>query len=112
MVFGRSVDNAICGRTNIGTIFRNMTLDDYVDVICMKMHRTDDASRAEARTYVRARYRTICEAAPWRDLTEVGALPLGGSQETILPHIVGTVIACRWSTNLMLQNDSLWTVPQ
>jgi hypothetical protein len=87
-----------------------MTLSEYIDVICMKMHRTDDASRNEARTYVRARYRTIYESVPWRDLTEIGAVPLGGAQETILPHIVGTVIACRWSTNMMLKNESLWTV--
>jgi hypothetical protein len=87
-----------------------MTLEQYVDTICTKMHRTDDASRTEAKVYVRARYRTIYEACVWRDLQEIGALPLGGGRETILPHIVGTVIACRWSSNILLNNDSLWTV--
>mgnify|MGYP003694639153 CR=1 FL=1 len=87
-----------------------MTLDDYVDFICTKMHRTDEPSRNEARTYVRARYRTLYESLCWRDLTEVRAFSLGGSRETILPHIVGTVIACRWSTSIMLSNDSQWTV--
>jgi hypothetical protein len=89
-----------------------MTLDDYVDVICMKMHRTDEPSRDEARTYVRARYQTIYESTCWRDLQKIGAVPLGGGQETILPHIVGNVIACRWSTSMTLKNDSLWTVLQ
>ena len=27
-----------------------------------------------------------------------------------MPHIVGTVIACRWSSNIPLNNDTLWTV--
>jgi hypothetical protein len=87
-----------------------MTLEQYVDVICTKMHRTDDATRAEARVYIQARYRTLYDSSAWRDLQQIGALPLGGGRETILPHIVGTVIACRWSSNILLANESQWTV--
>jgi hypothetical protein len=87
-----------------------MTLSDYVEFICTKMHRTDDPSREEARTYVKARYRTLYESTPWRDTQQIGAISMGGGQEAILPHIVGAVMACRWSSQINLRNDSLFTV--
>jgi hypothetical protein len=42
-----------------------MTLSDYVDFICTKMHLTEDPSRAEAWVYVMAWYQTIYASVCW-----------------------------------------------
>lgn len=87
-----------------------MTLSEYVDLVCTKMHRTDSASLENCKKYIRLRYKTIYDSRAWRDTQ----IPLGttfaAEQVKILPYIVDTVIGCRWGTNIKLNNDQLWTV--
>jgi hypothetical protein len=88
-----------------------MTLSDYIDLVATKMHRTDDASKREARKYIQSRYQMIYEGCVWRDVCAAMVVPFeSGEQITILPHLVDRVIAVRWSNNFPLRNEPLWTV--
>src|SRR5262245_62156294 len=89
-----------------------MTLGDYVDLVCTKVHRTDQPSREEARKYVASRYQMIYESYPWRDACEVAGTDIAATQTVILPHIAERVIACRWASGMTLRNESLWTILQ
>ena len=89
-----------------------MTLGDYVDLVCTKVHRTDEPSREEARKYIASRYQMIYESYPWRDACEVSGIACTATQTVILPHIADRVIGCRWGSGLTLRNDSLWTILQ
>lgn len=98
-----------------------MTKKELVDLVCVKMHRTDEPTRQEAAAYVRARYRIIYDSRIWNDTIDP-PLVLNGTlfynefgvpitddegnilrsgiagQVIILPFIVGLVISCRWET--------------
>lgn len=87
-----------------------MTLGDMIDLVCTKMHRVDVPSRDEARKYIKARYQTIYESRPWRDVTGVVGVQLNATQTAILPHLVDRVISCRWGQNITLRNEALWTI--
>ena len=89
-----------------------MTLGDYIDLVCTKVHRTDLPSREEARKYIASRYQMIYESYPWRDACEVAGTVLPASQTVILPHIADRIMACRWATGITLRNESLWTILQ
>lgn len=89
-----------------------MTLGDYVDLVCTKVHRTDEPSRAEARKYIASRYQMIFESYPWRDACEVAATPITASQTVILPYIADRIIGVRGGSGLALRNESLWTILQ
>lgn len=86
-----------------------MTLIDYVNHVCTKMHRVDAPSKNEARMYCRNRYQTIYDSRGWRDATSVFATTLNG-QVKILPYIVDRVLACRWGSLIPLVNEQLWTI--
>lgn len=86
-----------------------MTLSDYIDLTCAKMHRTDDASRREARKYIQSRYQMIYEGCPWRDVCAAMVVPITNEQVTILPYLIDRVIAIRWNNNFSLRNEQLWT---
>jgi hypothetical protein len=89
-----------------------VTLSDYIDLTCAKLHRTDDASRREARKYIQSRYQMIYEGCPWRDVCAAMVVPLATEQVTILPYLIDRVISVRWSNNFSLRNEQLWTVIQ
>ena len=89
-----------------------MTLGDFVDLVCTKVHRTDEPSRAEARKYIASRYQMIYESYPWRDACEVAATAITASQTVILPYIADRIIGVRWSSGITLRNESLWTILQ
>ena len=90
--------------------YQNMTLGEYVDLICQKCRRTDNPTRDEARTYIRNKYRTIYESKPWRDVSGVVGVPISTEQVTILPQIIDRVISCRWSNTITIPNASLYEI--
>ena len=110
-----------------------MTLAELVDQVCQKVHRNDAPARAEARTYLKARYRILYESRIWRDAIDPPLLLSGRTlnnefgdpltdehgnilttglvdQILILPAIASRVINCRWGTNTVLQNEELWNM--
>ena len=89
-----------------------MTLEQYVDLACTKLHRTDLPSRQEARKYVRSRYQMIYEGCPWRDVIEAMVVPFPLQQVVILPHIIDRIMGIRWGDSIMLRNVSLWETMQ
>ena len=89
-----------------------MTLGEYVDLVCTKVHRTDEPSQEEARKYIASRYQMIYESYPWRDVCEIAGTALIAAQTVILPHIADRIIGCRWASGITLRNESLWTILQ
>lgn len=87
-----------------------MTLLDYIDFVCTKMHRTDAASMANCKKYLQLRYQTIYESRLWRDAQIPLATSFSAEQVKILPYIVDRVLGCRWGTNIKLNPEQLWTV--
>jgi hypothetical protein len=57
-----------------------MTLSDYIDLVATKLHRTDDASKREARKYIASRYQMIYEGCIWRRLRGHGGPLRAGSR--------------------------------
>jgi hypothetical protein len=109
-----------------------MTLGELVDLVCTKVHRNDDESRAEARKYIRSRYQIIWDSRAWRDTMDIltmqgtqivnefgeplidenGEFIFDGlvDQVLIMPAVVGKVIALRWGNMTTLTNEEMGTV--
>jgi hypothetical protein len=110
-----------------------MTLKELADQVCTKCHRNDAPAQAEARTYIKARYRILYESRIWRDAIDPPLLLRGRTltnefnepltdedgnilttglvdQILILPAIASRVINCRWGSNIVLQNEELWNM--
>ena len=84
-----------------------MTLGELANLVCLKVHRNDDASAAEARSYLRARYEMVWNAYLWRDtLCEVLIPANDVDQVMILPGIVDRVVNVLWD-NRPLAVESL-----
>ncbi|HEY8904278.1 MAG TPA: hypothetical protein VIM48_11240 [Chthoniobacterales bacterium] len=74
-----------------------MTLIELSNLVCLKVHRNDDASIAEAKAYLRARYEMIWNSYLWRDtLCEVLIPANDVDQVMILPGIVDRVVNVLW----------------
>lgn len=69
-----------------------MTLGELADLVCTKIHRSDDQSVIEAKKYLRSRYEMIWNSNPWRDAMCEVLIPSVDVQRTIiLPVIVDRV---------------------
>lgn len=87
-----------------------MTLSGLADLVCAKMHRTDDESRAEAKKYIASRYQMLWEGRPWRDSLGILTLEAAAAQTIILPALVDRVLSVRRGDNATLQNETLSTM--
>lgn len=98
-----------------------MTLSRYADLVLLKLHLTDDASREEAKKYIRQRYEMIWNAFLWRDSLVEVLVPSDdtGTRKVILPSLVDRVVNVIWdrlpmsveSMQLFYQVES-WRVNQ
>jgi hypothetical protein len=86
-----------------------MTLADLVNVVCTKMHRIDAESQAEAKVYLKARYRMMWDSRPWKDALAVMDLGNSGERTIILPGVVDRILAVRWN-RLTIESEHLVTV--
>ncbi len=88
-----------------------MTLKEFTDLVCTKVHRTDEETRAEVKEYVRARYKMIWESRAWRDALNLLTLPVEQVQRvTVLPGVIDRVQGIRWGDNTTLQPESLGSI--
>lgn len=88
-----------------------MTLSELADLVTTKMHRTDTQSIAEAKTYIKARYKMLWDSRPWRDAISTISIPAESVTRTmILPRIVDRVMAVRWGDKTNLLPQDLGTV--
>lgn len=88
-----------------------MTLSELSDLVCTKVHRTDAQSVAEAKTYIRARYRMLWDSRPWRDAIGMITVPAESvSRITILPGIIDRVMSVRWGDSNTLLPADLGTI--
>ena len=86
-----------------------MTLSDLVTLVCTKMHRTDAESQAEAKVYLKARYRMIWDSRPWKDalaVMDVGDISL---RTITLPGVVDRILAVRWN-RMTIEAEHLVTI--
>lgn len=78
-----------------------MTLADYADHICSKLGKTDAVSLTLCKHYLRRHYKTIWDAALWRD-SLVLVLKLADSGELIMPEIIDKVVRVRYDASTPL----------
>lgn len=76
-----------------------MQLQALASMVCSKVGKTDDASVAACKDYLRARHEMIFDAFLWKDAVAdpVDVLVEAGSREVILPYDISRPIAC-WET--------------
>jgi hypothetical protein len=84
-----------------------MTLSGLADLVCAKMHRTDDESRAEAKKYIASRYQMLWESRPWRDALGMLTLTAEPGHTLILPALVDRVLSVRRGDSATLQHETL-----
>ena len=87
-----------------------MTVIEFIDLICTKLHRTDVETREEARQYLSMRYKMIWNSRPWRDTLNLLSLATSSNQVIICPNIMDRVICVRWGTDQTLDPETLITM--
>lgn len=78
-----------------------MTLAEYTDHICSKLGKTDAVSTTLCKHYLRRHYKTIWDAALWRD-SLVLVSKLANDDELIMPEVVEKVVRVRYDASTPL----------
>jgi hypothetical protein len=78
-----------------------MNIAEFSDQICSKMFKTDIASVAACKGFIRRRYQMIYDGSLWKDSLVLSTVP-ASANILVMPQEVGLIVGVRWGDSTML----------